>query len=114
MSTIRLKRAPGDGAIVAHAKICVSCRACGGISTQFDSPRDVHEIDLFMPPGDQYRILWNSLGKPIGCLLFAVLLADVLGLSEPESVLAAVAGFVVGCFNCVALPETVLEKRSVS
>ncbi len=114
MSTIRLKRAPGDGAIVAHAKTCVSCRACGGIATQFDSPRDVHEIDLFIPPGDQYRILWNSLGKPIGCLLFAASLADLVALSELESVLAALAGFVVGCFSCVVLPETVSEKRSVS
>ena len=114
MSTIRLKRAPGDGAIVAHAESCVSCRGCGRIATQFDLPRDVDEVDLFISASDQNRILWNSLGKPIGCLLFAALLADVFGLSEPESVLAAVAGFVVGCFNCVALPETILEKRSVS
>ena len=114
MSTIRLKRAPGDGAIVAHAESCVSCRGCGRIAPRFDLLRNVDEVGLFISAGGQNWILWNSLGKPIGCLLFAVLLADVLGLSEPESVLAAVAGFVVGCFNCVALPETVLEKRSVS
>ena len=114
MSTIRLKRAPGDGAIVAHAESCVSCRGCGRIATRFDLPQDVDEVDLFISASGQIRILWNSLGKPIGCLLFAALLADVFGLSEPESVLAAVAGFVVGCFNCVALPETILEKRSVS
>ena len=114
MSTIRLKRAPGEGAIVAHAESCVSCRGCGRIATQFDLPRDVDEVDLFISASDQNRILWSSLGKPIGSLLFAALLADVFGLSEPKSVLVAVAGFVVGYFNCVALPETVLEKRSVS
>lgn len=76
--------------------------------------RSVEEIDFSILPRDQYRILWNSLGKPIGYLLVATLMADVFGLSEPESLVVAVTGFVFGYLNCVALPRTLLEKIGVS
>ena len=72
------------------------------------------EIDPLMLAQEHYRILWNSLGKPIGYLVVATLMADMFGLNEFESVVLALTGFAVGYRYCVALPKTLLEKIGVS
>jgi len=114
MTTIRLKRAPDSGEIVAPGDSCISCHGCGQQAVQVAFPDDVDEVELSMSVPDQMRLLWNSLGKPIVCLLLAITLSGLLQFNEMATVVTAVLGFMLGYVGCVRLPADLLEKTSVS
>ena len=112
MNTIRLKRSLGDGPVIAQSRSCVSCGGCGKRNFQVDLPETVEEITLSITAYDCFLVFWNSLGKPIICLILAALMADVFGLTEPESLMAMVIGFLLGFLNCKSLPQKLLEESN--
>ena len=114
MNTNRLRQAPDNGAIVNYVESCNSCSACWRRSSQVNFSGSIEKIDHSMLAQVRSRILWNSLGKPIVYLVVATLVADIFGLSDFESLVLALTGFVFGYRNCVAFPETLLEKTGVS
>ena len=112
MNTIRLKRSPGDGPVIAQSRSCISCGGCGKRNFQVDLSEAVDEITRSITAYDCYLVFWNSLGKPIIYLILATLMADVFGLNEPESLIAMVIGFLLGFLNCKSIPQKLLEESN--
>lgn len=110
MSISRLKQSLGDAAIIVEPAPCSRCGVCGVSDDGFNLPQTFKGTKISIKVYDQYRIFWNSLGKPIWFLFLATLMANVFSLNEPKSIIASLAGFVLGYLNCNALPELFLEK----
>jgi positive regulator of sigma E activity len=58
---------------------------------------------------DQRRLIVNSLVKPLLMLVLFVVAAELAGLTEEVTVLAAVAGFCSGLWLCRAMSWDILK-----
>ena len=110
MSIIRLKQSLGDEGRIILPEPCISCHGCGPNNVLVGSSEGAEVIGISLTAHEQCHIFWNSLGKPVFFLFLATLMSNLFGLNEPESVIAAVIGFLLGYLNCDAIPETLLEK----
>ena len=114
MAVTKIK-GPPDGAIFTGLQgTCGACSKCFPDESVEIQPAWQQEFEWSVKSGNLYRLLWNSLGKPILGALGAALLAELAGLDETLSIVSVLFGFSAGFCCCYALPLSVLEGKRVS
>ena len=114
MAVTKIK-GPSDGAMFTGLQgTCGACSKCFPDESVEIQPAWQQEFEWSVKSRNLYRLLWNSLGKPILGAVGAALLAELAGLDETLSIFFVVSGFAAGFFCCYALPLSVLEEKRVS
>ena len=113
MTAIRVKRSSDGAAVMARSRSCIACSNCRLSEGLLEQDLDLEEFEWSLAPSDHYRLMWNSLGKPMVGLIIAALLNDLYSLNDSASIAMVVIGLILGSLSCRALPETVLEEKRV-
>ena len=112
MTTIRLKRNPHTGDFEA-LRGCAGCQGCVPQYRTIRLNEKADEIELSMAQSVQFRVLWNSFGKPLAATLLFAFIAQAFAMNDGASLLMALAGFTVGYFGCESVPDSELSYRKI-
>jgi len=114
MAVTKIKGPPYGAIFTGLQGTCGACSKCFPDESVEIQPAWQQEFEWSVKSGNLYRLLWNSLGKPILGALGAALLAELAGLDETLSIVSVLFGFSAGFCCCYALPLSVLEGKRVS
>lgn len=108
----RTQKAASAGFVPVSSSTCSTCQGCGQAPQEITLP-GVHadQAELTLDAASRQQLLWNSWIKPLIAVVAVATGCQVLGMSDLETAVMVVIGFVTGIVCCRQVPAAALTIK---